>query len=49
MQKKKNLRRSSGCLKVVIEYNLHKDIRDIYVCVDFKILKVKVPIIFFGT
>jgi hypothetical protein len=32
-----------------MEYNLQKIIRDIEVCIDFKILKVKVPIVFFGT
>ena len=31
------------------EHNLLKIIGDIEVCTDFKMLKVKVPIIFFGT
>ena len=30
-------------------YNLKENIRDIEVCIDFKMLKVKVPIIFSGT
>jgi hypothetical protein len=34
---------------VATEYNLLKIIGDIEVCTDFKMLKVKVPIIFFGT
>jgi hypothetical protein len=38
-----------GCLGVAIEHNLLKIIRDIKLCTDFKILQVKVPIIFFGT
>jgi hypothetical protein len=42
-------RRGLGCLGVAIEHNLLKIIRDIKVCTDFKILYVKVPIIFFGT
>jgi len=32
-----------------MEHDLCKNIRDIYVCTDFEILKVKVPIIFLGT
>ena len=32
-----------------MEHDLYKNIEDIYMCTDFKILKVKVPIIFFGT
>jgi hypothetical protein len=31
-----------------MEHDLYKNIGDIYVCTDFKILKVKVPIIFLG-
>jgi len=34
---------------VAIEYNLLKDIGDIKIYRDFKILEVKVLIIFFGT
>jgi hypothetical protein len=34
---------------VVTEYNLTKIIGDIEVYIDFKMLKVKVPIIFSGT
>jgi hypothetical protein len=34
---------------MVTEYNLLKIIKDIEVCIDFKILKVKVPINFSGT
>jgi hypothetical protein len=32
-----------------MEHDLYKNIGDIYVCTDFEILKVKVPIIFLGT
>ena len=31
------------------EHKLYKNIGDMYVCIDFEILKVKVPIIFLGT
>jgi hypothetical protein len=34
---------------VATEYNLQKIIRGIKVYINFRILKVKVPIIFFGT
>jgi hypothetical protein len=34
---------------VVIKHDLYKNIGDIYVYIDFEMLKVKVPIIFFGT
>jgi hypothetical protein len=34
---------------VAIEYNLEENIGDIKMYTDFKILKVKVPIIFSGT
>jgi hypothetical protein len=30
-------------------HDLYKNIGDIYVCIDFEILKVKVPIIFLST
>ena len=36
-------------LRVATEYNLLRIITDIKVCTDFKMLQVKVPIIFFGT
>ena len=29
--------------------DIYKEIRDIDLCIDFEVLKVKVPIIFFGT
>jgi hypothetical protein len=32
-----------------MEHDLYKNIENIYVCIDFEMLKVKVPIIFFGT
>ncbi len=32
-----------------MEYNLKENLGDIKVCIDFKILEVKVPIIFSGT
>jgi hypothetical protein len=38
-----------GCPGAAIEYSLLKIIIDIMVCTDFKMLQVKVPIIFFGT
>jgi hypothetical protein len=39
----------SECPGVAIEHNVLKIIGDIKVCTDFKMLQVKVPIIFFGT
>jgi len=39
----------SECLGVVREHDLYKNIGDIYMCADFERVKVKVPIIFFGT
>ena len=36
-------------LEITIKYNLLKIKKDINICTDFKILKVKVFIIFFGT
>jgi hypothetical protein len=41
--------RSSKCLGLAIEYDLYKEIRDIDMCIDFEMLKVKVPIRFLGT
>jgi hypothetical protein len=38
----------SECPRVAIEHNILKIIEDIKVCTDFKMLQVKVPIIFFG-
>ncbi len=37
-----------GCPGVATGYNLKENIGDIEVCIDFKMLKVKVPIIFSG-
>jgi hypothetical protein len=34
---------------VTIEYNFYKNIKDINIYAEFEMLKVKVPIIFFGT
>ena len=42
-------RRGLGCLGVATEHNLLNITIDIKVCTDFKMLKVKAPIIFFGT
>jgi hypothetical protein len=39
----------SECPGVAIKHSVLKIIRDIKVCTDFKMLQVKVPIIFFGT
>jgi hypothetical protein len=41
--------RGLGCLGLATEHNLLNITIDIKVCTDFKMLKVKVPIIFFGT
>ena len=41
--------RGLGCLGLAMEHNLLNIIIDIRVCTGFKTLKVKVPIIFFGT
>jgi hypothetical protein len=41
-------RMGSECPGVAIEHNVLKIIGDIKVCTDFKMLQVKVPIIFFG-
>ena len=30
------------------EHNLYKTIRNIYVCIEFELLKVKVPSVFLG-
>jgi hypothetical protein len=48
MQKWFSSGRVLRCLGVAIEHNLSKDIRDIKVCADFKMPKVKVSIIFSG-
>jgi hypothetical protein len=40
--------RGLECLGVIREHDLYKNIGDIYICADFEIFKVKVPIIFFG-
>jgi hypothetical protein len=34
---------------VATEHNLYKTIRNIYVCIEFELLKVKVPSVFLGT
>jgi hypothetical protein len=34
---------------VATEHNLCKNIEDVDMCIEFEILKVKVPIIFLGT
>jgi hypothetical protein len=34
---------------VAIEHDLYKNIRDVDVCTEFEMLKVKVPINFLGT
>lgn len=39
-------RRGLGCLRVAMEHDLCKNIGNINVCIDFKMLKVKVPMIF---
>jgi len=36
------------CLKVVTAYDLYKTIVNASVCVEFKLLKIKVPLIFSG-
>ena len=41
--------KGSGCPGVAREHNLQESIGDIAVCTDFKILEIKVPIIFSGT
>jgi hypothetical protein len=40
---------NANCLIVATEHDIYKNMGDIYVCTDFKMLKVKVPIIFLGT
>ena len=42
-------KRGARCPKMATKHNLLKIIGDIEVYTDFKMLKVKVPIIFFGT
>jgi len=42
-------KRDLGCPEIDMEHILKIIIRDIKMCTDFKILKVKVPVIFFGT
>jgi hypothetical protein len=42
-------KRGSGYLEKAIKHFLLKFIEDIKVRIDFKMLQVKVPIIFFGT
>ena len=38
-----------GCSRVVVDYDLCKNIKDIYKCADFEMFEVEVPIIFLGT
>jgi len=49
MQRWFSSKSSLGYLEVAIEYYLKENIGDIKVYIDFKVLKVKVPIIFSGT
>jgi hypothetical protein len=42
-------KKGSEYLRVTTEYNLYKIIKQVEVCTKFKLLKVKVPIIFLGT
>ena len=41
-------RKDLGCQGLAIESDLKENMRDIKVCTDFKMLKVKVPTIFSG-
>jgi hypothetical protein len=41
--------RGSKCLGVAIKRDVYKESRDIDLCIDFKVLKVKVPFRFLGT
>jgi hypothetical protein len=42
-------RRGSKCLGVAIICDVYREIRDIDLCIDFEVLKVKVPLKFLGT
>jgi hypothetical protein len=41
-------RRDPKYLEVAIVYNLYRTMGDLNVCVEFELLKVKVPIVFLG-
>jgi len=40
-------RKSLGYLRVLIEHNLYKIVRDIKLCTNFKIYQIRVPLVFF--
>lgn len=41
--------KSSKCLGIAMKRNIYKEIRDINLRIDFKVLKVQVPFRFLGT